>query len=319
MTKFPNWTSKGVIPAVLLPMQADLSVDVPAYRKHLNDVAVKGISALTVNGHSSEVHACTFDEQKSVLDITLDEMGDKFPIICGIYADGSAEAARLAKMAEAGGASCVLVFPPNSMAMGGQLRPEMAIAHFKAIADATSLPIILFQYPMVSGLGYPFETLLRIFDAVPSIKAIKDWCNEPILHEKHIRTFQSLSRPVNVLTTHSSWLMSSLVLGCAGLLSGSGSVIPDLQVELFEAIQAEDLPRARKAADRIYPVAQAFYSAPFLDMHNRMKEALVMLGRIPNAAVRPPLMKLDEREMDRIRKALVEAGISGGSVRSAAA
>jgi 4-hydroxy-tetrahydrodipicolinate synthase len=318
--KFPNWTPKGVIPAVLLPMKDDLSVDVPVYRKHLQDVSVKGISALTVNGHSSEVHACTFDEQKSVLDLTLDEVGDKLPVICGIYADGSQEAARLARMAEAGGASCILVFPPNSMQMGGQMRPEMAEAHFKAIADATSLPIILFQYPMNTGLGYPFETLLRLFDAIPSIKAIKDWCNEPILHEKHIRTFQNLSRPVNVLTTHSSWLMASLSMGCNGLLSGSGSVIPELQVELFEAIKAGDLPRAQRVNDRIYPVAQAFYAQPFLDMHNRMKEALVMLGRIPNAAVRPPLAKLGKHELERIRAALIASGISGSEkLRSQAA
>ena len=309
--KFPDWVPAGVIPALLLPFNDDLSPDEQNYRKHLRESAVAGISAVTVNGHSSEVHACTFEEQEWALDVALEELGDRLPIVNGIYADGSLQAASVARMAEAKGASCLLVFPPQSMSMGGQMRPEMAEAHFKTIADATDLPLILFQYPLSSGLGYPFETLLRLFENVPTIKAIKDWCADPMLHEKHVRTFQGLPKPVNVLTTHSSWLMGSLVMGCAGLLSGAGSVIADLQVKLFNAVQDGDLSAAGAVNDRIYPVAQAFYAAPFLDMHNRMKEALVLLGRQPRAVVRPPLVKLGQDEIDNIRLALVQSGISG--------
>jgi 4-hydroxy-tetrahydrodipicolinate synthase len=183
----------------------------------------------------------------------------------------------------------------------------MAVAHFRMIAEACGLPIILFEYPLAGGLGYRFETLLEIFDKVPSVRTIKDWCADPMLHERHVRTFQSLPRPINVLSTHSAWLMSSLVLGCAGLLSGAGSVIADLQVELFEAVQQGDLPAARAVNARIYPLAQAFYAPPFLDMHNRMKEALVLLGRLPRAVVRPPLVKLPAAEIRRLEQALAEA------------
>jgi 4-hydroxy-tetrahydrodipicolinate synthase len=125
----------------------------------------------------------------------------------------------------------------------------------------------------------------------------------------HIRTLQNLPRPVNVLTTHSAWLFSSLVLGCNGLLSGSGSVIADLQAALFRAVKANDLAAARRLNDRIYPLARVFYAEPWADMHNRMKEALVLLGRLPRAVVRPPLVKLTRAEIDRIGAALVEAGL----------
>jgi 4-hydroxy-tetrahydrodipicolinate synthase len=114
---------------------------------------------------------------------------------------------------------------------------------------------------------------------------------------------------VNVLTTHSSWLMASLSMGPAGLLSGAGSVIADLQVALFEAIQANDLAAARAANDRIYPLAQAFYRAPFLDMHNRMKVCLQLLGRIDAAFVRPPLMPLTSAEIEELKAALVASGL----------
>jgi 4-hydroxy-tetrahydrodipicolinate synthase len=99
------------------------------------------------------------------------------------------------------------------------------------------------------------------------------------------------------------------VLGCNGLLSGSGSVIPDLQVALYRSIQRDDLAEAKRLNDRIYPLADVFYSEPWADMHNRMKEALVLLGHLPRAVVRPPLVKLGAEEIERIRFALGAAGL----------
>ena len=305
-----SFRAYGVIPATLIAFDKDYEVDKQNSLKHLRDVAMtNGLSAITVNGHASEIHACSFAEQQELLALSLTEVGDRLPLVNGVYADGSHAAAKLARMAQSEGASALLVFPPNSMSMGGQLRPEMALRHFEMIAEATDLPLILFQYPQATGLGYPFATMQAIFDAVPSIVAIKDWCNDPMLHEKHIRTFQSRHRPVNVLTTHSSWLMASLSMGPAGLLSGAGSVIADLQVALFEAIQANDLAAARATNDRIYPLVQTFYRAPFLDMHNRMKVCLQLLGRIDTAFVRPPLMPLKSAEIEELKAALVASGL----------
>jgi 4-hydroxy-tetrahydrodipicolinate synthase len=303
-----QYVPHGVIPAVLLPFDDELAIDEKSFRKHLRDVAaVKGLSAITINAHSTEVASCTFDEQRRVLDIAQDEIGARLPIVNGIWADGSLEAARIARMAADGGASALLVFPPAPFTL--QQSPEMVLAHFRRIADASDLPIIVFQYPLATGQGYPGDTLLRMVEAVPSIRAIKDWAGNVPQHEMHIRMLQGLKRPVNVLTTHSAWLFSSLVLGCNGLLSGSGSVIADLQAELFRAVQANDLAAARRLNDRIYPLARAFYADPWADMHNRMKEALVLLGRLPRAVVRPPLVKLGRDEIGRIRAALVEAGL----------
>jgi 4-hydroxy-tetrahydrodipicolinate synthase len=303
-----EYVPSGVIPAVLLPFHEDLSIDESSYRAHLRDVAsVDGLSAITVNAHASEVASCTFDEQRRVLELSREEL--KLPIVNGIYADGSLEAARLAKMAEQGGASALLVFPPAVYTFGQ--RPEMALAHFKRIADATSLPLILFQYPLAGGQGYPLATLTKILDEVPTVRAVKDWCANAQQHERQIRLLQSRARPVNVLTTHSSWLLSSLVLGCNGLLSGSGSVIADLQSRLFHAVKAGKLEEAKTIHERITPTAEVFYAEPWVDMHNRMKEALVLLGKLPRAVVRPPLAKLSAQEIERIRLALVAAGLLG--------
>jgi 4-hydroxy-tetrahydrodipicolinate synthase len=308
MPRHANYVPKGAIPAVLLPFENDLAIDEASFRKHLCDVAaIEGLSAITINAHSTEVASCTFEEQRRVLDIAQDEIGARLPLINGIWADGSLEAARLARMAEESGASALLVFPPAPFTLGQS--PAMALAHFKRIADATDLPLIAFQYPLATGQGYPKDTLLKLCEEVPTIRAIKDWIGNVPHHEWHIRTLQDLPRPVNVLTTHSSWLLSSLVLGPNGVLSGSGSVIADLQAQMFRAVQANDMVAAKRLNERIEPTARVFYADPFVDMHNRMKEALVLLGKLPRAVVRPPLVKLERAEIAAIRQALIEAGL----------
>lgn len=317
MPRFKDYVPHGVIPAVLLPFFDDFSIDEASYRAHLRDVcATNGIEAITTNAHASEVASCTFDEQKRVLDITMDAIGDTTPVVNGVYADGSLEAQRIARMAAAGGASALLVFPSNIYVFGQ--RPEMALEHFKRIAGVTDLPLIVFQYPPGQGMGYRLPTLIDICEKVPSVRAIKDWSADPLLHERQIRALQSLPRPVNVLTTHSAWLFSSLVMGCNGLLSGSGSVIAPLQAALFKAVRENDLATAKALNDRIHPTAEVFYASPAVDMHNRMKEALVLLGRLPRAVVRPPLTKLSAEEIERIRRALAKAQLLDERVRAVA-
>jgi 4-hydroxy-tetrahydrodipicolinate synthase len=317
MARIKDYTPQGVIPATLLAFNDDFSINESESLRHLRFVAATaGITAVTVNGHASEVHACSFDEQQRLLDVSLTEVGDRLPVINGVYADGSHEAAKLARMGERGGASALLCFPPHSFGMGGlQRRPEMALAHYKTIADATDLPLIVFQYP--DELGYPLDTLVRLIDEVPSIVAIKDW-SPPQRHERNIHTLHNLPRPIKVLSTNSSWLMASLTMGCDGLLSGAGSVIADLQVALFNAVEAKDLASAQGIGKRIWHVSEAFYADPFGDMHNRMKEGLVLLGRLDKAVVRPPLVKITEAEIARISSALQAAGVERDGARGLA-
>jgi 4-hydroxy-tetrahydrodipicolinate synthase len=96
-------------------------------------------------------------------------------------------------------------------------------------------------------------------------------------------------------------------------------VIADLQARLFRAVKGNDLAEARRLNDRIDPLARVFYADPAVDMHNRMKEALVLLGKLPRAVVRPPLVKIGPEEIERIRQALVAAGLLDAAERRDAA
>ncbi len=308
--KFPNYLPAGVIPAALMPFNADRSIDERSLRRHISDIAATdGISCICINGISQEVASLSLDEQKRTLDIMVDEVGDKVPLMHGVYAHSAIDAAAIARQAEEGGASCLLVFPPAVFVRGAELRPEMIYAHYSAIADATDLPLVVFQYEQNTGQGNPLDTLIGLTERIPSVKAIKDRSNNPVLHEQHIRVLHNLPRRINVLTTHSAWLLSSLVLGCSGILSGSGSVIAAWHVELWNAVQRNDLAAARACWDRIYPLARCFYSPPLLDMHTRMKDALVLLGKLPNSVVRLPWIELGAAEKNAVNEALKAAGM----------
>jgi len=299
----------GVMPANILPFRADLSIDEPAYRRHLRWLAdTRGVTGIVANGHASEVSSLSREERKRSLAIALDEVAGACPVVAGVYADGTAKAVELARDAKLAGAAGVLVFPPTLFMWGAQQKPEMVIRHFSEIASAVDLPIVVFEYPPASGIGYAPETLARLCE-IPQVAAVKDWSNEIVAFERNLRALRGSGRPVAMLSSFTMSLMSSFLLGADGAISGMGSVAADLQAELFEACQKGDLDGARQVNDRLDPLVGAFYAPPFVDMHNRMKEALVLLGRIPAAHVRPPLTTVSVAERETIRQALLASGL----------
>ncbi len=300
----------GCIPANLLPFTADLQIDAAAYRKHLRWLAdTKGVTAIVANGHAAEVSSLSREERKRALALALEEVGGKVPIIAGVYSDGTHEAIELARDAKAAGASGLLIFPPTIFMWGAQVKPDMVLRHFSMLADGVDLPLIVFEYPPVSGLGYAPETLTELCK-IPSVAGVKDWSNDIVAYEKNLRALRASGRPVAMLSSFTMSLMASFLLGSDGCISGMGSVAADLQAELFAAVEAGDLAGAHRVNDRLTPLVSVFYAPPFVDMHNRMKEALVLLGRIPAAHVRPPLTPVSDDERHQIRLALRAAGLA---------
>lgn len=300
----------GIMPANLLPFNPDYSINEQDYRGHLTWLAnVPGVTGIVCNGHAGEVSSLTRDERRLALEIAVDEVGSRVPLIAGVYTDSTLEAVDLARDAKDGGASGILVFPPSLFSMGAQLRPEMAYRHFAMIAEKVDIPIVVFQYPPASGTGYETETLVKLTE-IPQVVAYKDWSNDIVAYERNLRAIRGTGRPVAVLSTYTMALFASFVVGADGAISGMGSVVADLQVELFSLAQRGDLEAAKKLNDRLDPLVRVFYAPPIVDMHNRMKEALVILGRISQAVVRPPLQPIGEDERERIRKALDKAGLN---------
>jgi 4-hydroxy-tetrahydrodipicolinate synthase len=308
----------GTLPANLLPFHEDGSIDERNYRRHLAWLAdVPGVTGIVVNGHAAEVSSLDRAERRRALEIALDAVGGRLPLITGIYTDNTREAVDMAAEAKALGAAGILVFPPTPFMWGAQLRPEMALGHFRAIAAAVNIPIVVFQYPPAGGMGYSPETLAELA-CIETVAAVKDWSNDMVALERNLRALRATGRPVALLSSYTMSLLGSYLLGADGCISGMGSVAADLQAQLFAAVQRKDLDAARAINDRLDPLVQVFYAPPFVDMHNRMKEALALLGRIERAVVRPPLQPIGAAERERIRAALVAAGLLGPELRAQA-
>jgi 4-hydroxy-tetrahydrodipicolinate synthase len=301
---------QGCIPANLLPFTRDLEIDEPAYRAHMRWLAdAPGVTGIVANGHAAEVSSLTREERKRALAIGLDEVAGKVPVIAGVYSDGTREAVELARDARAAGAAGLLVFPPTVFMWGAQLKPDMVLRHFSELADGVDLPLIVFEYPPASGIGYGPETLAALCK-IPTVVGVKDWSNDIVAYEKNLRALRAPGRPVAMLSSFTMSLMASFALGADGCISGMGSVAADLQAALLAAVKAGRLEEARALNDRLAPLVSVFYAPPFVDMHNRMKEALAFLGRIPAAHVRPPLTPVSDDERHRIRLALREARLT---------
>ena len=304
---------RRIIPANLMPFRADLSIDEPSYRKHLRWLAdAPGVAGIVVNGHAAEVSSLSREERKRALAVAHGEIGGRIPVVSGVYSDGTSEAIELARDAKAAGAAGVLVFPPTLFMWGAQLKPAMVIRHFSEIASAVDIPIIIFEYPPASGIGYTREKLAELIRQIPNVAGVKGWSDDIVSFERNLRAIREADRPVAMLSSFTMSLFASFVPGADGCISGMESAVADHQAELFAAVQKGDIKEGRRINDRVDPPVRVFYAPPSVDMHNRMKDALALLGRIPAAHVRSPLTMVSDEERQETRHALKASGLLQG-------
>ena len=245
----------GLHAGQLLPFTADLAIDEPAYRKHLRWLAdTPGVTGIVANGHAAEV--ASLDARSASgpwrsRSTRSRARSGRHRRLLGRNARGGRAGARCAR----GGAAGLLVFPPTLFMWGAQLKPDMVLRHFQTIADAVDLPLIVFEYPLASGIGYSPETLAELCK-IPTVAAVKDWSNEIVSYEKNLRALRGTGRPVAMLSSFTMSLMSSFVLGADGCISGMGSVAADLQADLYAAVRPGDLDEARAIDARLTPLVR---------------------------------------------------------------
>lgn len=300
---------RGIFPAIPVSFNEDYSINEADFRRYLNWIADQGVDGLVCNGHTGEVNSLTREERARVIEICVDEVGDRLPIITGISAEGSLEAAEHARDAEKAGAKGILLMPPHQWLRFG-FKPETPVRYFKQVADAVDISIIVHLYPSWTKAFYPVETRLAMAE-IPNVIAIKDGTREMARYQSDVYKLREERPDIAILTCHDEYLLLSMIVGVDGALVGFGSLVPELITGLWKAVQADDLKAARGFEERIFPLKKAVYGMgePSGDAHARLKEALVQRGVLQSAIARPPVPDLSKEEKGAIARALSAAGV----------
>jgi 4-hydroxy-tetrahydrodipicolinate synthase len=300
---------KGVIPAIILPLNSDYSIDEQGFRRHIRRVSgAKGVTGIVCNAHASEVTLLTREERKRVLQIVCEEVNGRVPVIAGAYGESTQAVIECAQDARKGGADAILIMPPFSFTWGATQYPEVVFKYFSDIDQAVNSPFIIFQYAHWTNCNYDCETLRRLAK-IRHFVAIKNAVNDPRRYEEEYRTLKGARPEISFLNANDVQLLSYFSIGSDGTLVGYACLAPELIVRLYEAVRKGNLKEAMKINDDMYPLTRAIYSHPRLYWHTRIKEALVMMGEIKCAAARPFLPAISSEERKNIRAALIRCGL----------
>lgn len=307
---------QGVIPANILPFSQDLRINFDSLERALAYMtSPEGVTGIVTNGHAGETASLAPDERAQVIRFVVKQVGDRMPVIAGIFAQSTADAIAQVRDAQRHGARAALIFPPAIFAGGANRIPDVPVRFFRDIAEATDCPLVIFQYPPAGGWGYSPETLARICE-IPQIVGIKEGSGDLVAYEDNLRAVRAVRPEVAILPSNFHWFLAQVAIGADGILSGLASLTPRWFCDLYAAVQAGDLAQAQKLNDSIYPTIRVIYGAPpLLNMHTRIKVALRHLGVIATDIPRPPLLPIPSEEAMRICRVVDEAGLMGFQAR----
>ncbi len=297
----------GLIPATVLPMHADGSIDEGGLRAYIRWVVEQGPVALAVNVDTGEGPHLTHEEKVRVLEVVRETTD--VPIVAGVAGPSTAAAIRQAHEFKAAGADAFLVFPIPAY-LSEPLDPRVPVAYHEAIAEV-GLPLVLFQLqPALAGLNYEPDTL-RAMASVEGVVAIKEASFDARRFVDTARLLEDLPRPITLLTGNDNFILESFLLGAAGALIGFGAVMTKEQVAMIDAWKAGRIDEARALGRRVQHLADVVFARPVGDYRVRLKECLRILGVLDAAHVRLPLLGIDDAERAFLTSVLAEVGLLG--------
>lgn len=300
----------GIYPSTVLPMRANFAPDWEAYARHTADCVLQaGIVGVLCNGHAGENFTITADEKQRAVEVTVATVGASRIVIAGINQESSLAAAAEAQAARAAGADAIMVFLPNAFALAQD--DEMAERHHRIIGEAVpDMPIFLFQASVHAGrMAYTPAVLERLL-RVPGIVGIKEGGWEVDSYDALRRLVKARAPHVAVMASGDEHLLACYVHGSDGSVVSMADIVPGEVVALDGAVRRGDLAAARAVHERIEDLAEAIYGAPPGGRATaRIKWCLVELGRIPDAAVRPPVGPVTGAEVTLLRRALRACGL----------
>ena len=286
-----------VITAMVTPMRPDGSVDEKGVRAVVEHLLANGHDGIVVNGTTGESATLTDDESVDAVRVVKEVAGDRAGVTAGIGSNDTAHSIEMASRAAAAGADALLLVSPyyNKPTQAG------LIAHCRAVADSTELPIMLYDIPGRTGVEFATETLVALAQH-PQIVAVKDakadlWASTHVMTATDLLWFSG----DDVLS------LAHLAQGAVGVVSVVGHVAGTQYAAMLAAVDAGDLASAREIHRRLIPAVDAIMTTSQGAI--MAKAALVELGVIESAFVRLPLVESPPEHLELLRKGLTEAGL----------
>lgn len=305
-----NLDLNGIIPAVIVPMREDYSIDFGAFRRYLEWVVSQKPVGLAVNVDTGEGPYLSPEERSEVIRTACEVAAGRCSIVAGIGGPSTMFAAANAQAARDAGADALLVFPTAAF-LNDPLDPRIMYDYHKAIADASGLPLIVFQLgPIFGGVNYPPDALAETL-RIPQIVGLKDASFDA---ERFVTTrdvIRQADHPITLLTGNDNFLLESFLLGATGGLLGYAAVGVSLLVDMLNAVANQEFARAAAMQEQVQGFCDYIYSRPIGDYRARCKVALVHMGLLTpeNTYVRPPYLSLWEAEQEAARRAVEKAGL----------
>lgn len=290
-------TISGSIVAIVTPMDEDGRVDYAGMRRLVDTHVQEGTDAIVVVGTTGESPTVSVEEHHELIRCVVDQAAGRLPIIAGTGANSTAEAIELTEFAKAAGADAALSVVPyyNKPTQEGIYR------HFRAIAEAVDMPVILYNVPGRTVADIGNETALRLAQ-IPNIVGIKDATGNI---DRGSELIARAPAGFSVYSGDDSSACALLLLGAKGNISVVANVAPKLMHEMCAAALAGDLPRARELNFRMLSLhRQLFCEANPIPV----KWACHELGLI-GSGIRLPLTPLSADCHERVRAALRQAGL----------
>lgn len=306
---------KGMFPAVILPMNEAYQPDYEAFGAYLEWLIGQKAAGFAINMDTGEGPQLSPDERRRVAEKAVEVAKGRVFVLGGVMGATTENAVETARMYSEAGADGLVVFP-NAAFRNEPLDPRIPVDYHKAIAEASGLPIVLFQLaPIFGGVDFSRETLRHLLD-IPQVIGIKEASFDAEYFAYTVETVQIAGRPITVMTGNDRFIAESILLGATGGLLGFGAIGCKLVAEMLEAANAGRLDQVAELRPRLAAFAQAIYQDPMLDYRARCKVALAHVGVIDHSLtyVRPPMLQVEEAESEQIRRALVEAGMLGEPV-----
>jgi 4-hydroxy-tetrahydrodipicolinate synthase len=300
---------EGILSANVTPFKDNYDLDEPALRKLIRYQAMpEGITAIVCNAGAGEGAALSRRERTRVIEIIGEEIRNDQCIVAGIEALSTREAIEQAKEAKAAGAAAIMLTPPHVYDWSSTANPEFAVQYFHDMANAVDIPITIFHYPASTASGYLPDTAIRIGREVENVVAIKVASGANIRrYEQVLRGMRALPRHISVLATSS--LFQHFVTGADGALTGFANFAPQFCVDLYNAVKAGDLDKARQLHEINWALEAAVYKSPNVYKHSRYKVAAYFAGLLDNMIVRAPQVPVPEGEIKLIHDAMEKLGM----------